>query len=137
MLKVKLINEAATLNNFKYIDSKDYVPNVPFKLKVQFFDTETDQRIMADSGAKAVAVFQTRQGTDLVVPGTFMFGPDDKSMWNFDISNTYSNDIVGSNVLFKLDFDGSSSDPDLADSDDLRSGFGFAILAKNVFDGEC
>ncbi len=136
MLKIKLLNEKAELNNFNYVEIKEYIPNLPFKLKIQLFDSETAQRLMADTGASLNFIFQTREGT-LVKPGTFMFDPSDKSMWEVSITAAESVDIIGGNFQVVLDFDGSSVEADLSDSDDLKSGMAYNVISKIQFDGEC
>lgn len=137
MLKIKLLNEQVELNNFHYLEVKEYIPNIQFELKIQISDSETLQRLIPATNAKMTATFQLRDATELVVDGQMIFNPDDRSMWLFEITKAQSNEIIGSNVLFKLDFDGSSTTADLEDSQDLRAGMGYSILQKVTFDGEC
>ena len=137
MLKIKVLKEQLTLNNFSYTVQKEYVPNLPFTLKIQITDSETTQRLIPGTAAKLNAIFQKRDGTALTKPCAMIFDPDDRSMWEVSLTGLESNDIVGGNVEFRLDFDGDSTTPDLADSTDLRVGMGFSILAKVIFDGEC
>jgi hypothetical protein len=137
MLKIKLINEQCTLNNFHFVDVKLYTPNLPFKIKIQILDSETLQRLIPGTSAKLNAILQVRDGTQITIPGTMIFNPDDRSMWQIAITAVQSNDIVGSNVQFNLDFTGDSTTSDLADASDLRSGMAYSILSKIQFDGEC
>lgn len=137
MLKIKVLKEQLTLNNFSYTEQKEYVPNLPFTLKVQIIDSETLQRLIPGTTAKTNAIFQKRDGTSLTKAMSMIFNPDDRSMWTVDISAVESNDIIGGNVEFRLDFNGSSTNINLSDSTDLRVGMGFSILAKVIFDGEC
>ena len=58
-------------------------------------------------------------------------------MWEVSLTAEQSNDIIGGNVQFMLDFQGDSTTPDLADATDLRAGMGYSIIAKVTFDGEC
>lgn len=138
MLTIKLVNEQITLNNFHYVEVKEYIPNSPFSLKVQIGDSETKQRLIPATTAKLNAVFQKSDGTELTVPATMIFSPDDRSMWKVDVSAANSLLIVGSNVRFDLDFNGSAAAPPiLTDSTDLRVGMAYSILSKITFDGEC
>jgi hypothetical protein len=137
MLKIKLLNEQVTLNNFRFVETKEYIPNLPFVLKVQIQASETLQRLIPGTSAKLNAIFQKRDGTSLTKACSMIFNPDDRSMWQVSISKIESNDIVGSNVQFNLDFTGDSTTSDLADATDLRSGMAYSILAKITFDGEC
>lgn len=137
MLKFKLLNEQLTLNNFSYLPIKEYIPNYPLDIKVHISDSETQQRLIPTTSAKMNALFQKRDGTTLTVAGTMLFNPDDRSMWKVSLTALESNDIVGGNVQFLLDFNGDSTTPDLADATDLRTGMAYSILAKITFDGEC
>lgn len=137
MLKIKLINEQATLNNFSYVETKEYIPNFKFSIKFQIQDSETLQRVMSDVGASCNVILQKRDGSELVKPAAYMFDPDDKSLWQVNFTAAESNDIVGGNFQVLLDFDGSAIEEDLSDSDDLRSGMAYNVLAKIQFDGEC
>lgn len=137
MLTIKLLNEQCTLNNFDYLEQKEYIPNLPFKLKYQISDSETKQRLIPGTAAKMNAIFQTRDGSTLSKSCTMLFNPDDRSMWEVSLTAEESNDIIGSNVEFHLDFNGDSTVDDLSDATDLRAGMGYSLLAKIVFDGEC
>lgn len=137
MLKIKLLNEQLTLNNFDYLEIKDYIPNLPLNLKIQILDSETTQRLIPATSAKLIAIFQKRDSTELTINGSMIFNPDDRSMWLIALTAVQTNDIIGSNVLIKLDFNGSSTLPDLSDSTDLRAGMAYSILGRITFDGEC
>lgn len=137
MLKIKLINEQAELNNFSYVEVKEYIPNLPFSVKFQIQDSETKQRTIPNNAAKLNCVFQLRDGTELVKSASKMFSPDDKSMWKVDLSKTESNNIVGGNFQVILDFEGDSTLIDLSNATDLRSGMAYNVLSKIQFDGEC
>lgn len=137
MLKIKILKEQLTLNNFSYAEQKEYVPNLPFVLKVQISDSETLQRLIPGTSAKMNALFQKRDGSTMTKAMAMIFNPDDRSMWSVSLTGVESNDIVGSNVQFDLDFIGNSTVSDLSDATDLRVGMGYSIIAKVIFDGEC
>lgn len=137
MLKIKLLNEQATLNNFVLLDTKEYIPGLPLKIKFQISDSETLQRLIPGVSAKLNATFQIRDGSELVIAGTMLFNPDDRSMWQVALTALQSEDIVGSNFQVDLDFTGDSTEDDLSDATDLRSGMAYSVLQKVTFDGEC
>lgn len=138
MLKIKLVNEQATLNNFNYVDNKEYIANIPFNVCLQIQDSETNQRLIPGSTARLNAIFQKSDGTELTVAGSLLVGSDDRSMWKIAVSAADSNDIVGSNVRIDLDFNGSATAPPvLSDSTDFRSGMAYNVISKITFDGEC
>lgn len=137
MLKIKLINEQATLNNFSFVEIKEYTPGNPFKLQIQLQDSETKQRLIPNAGANLNAIFQKSDGTELTVAAVGLFA-DDRSMWKVELNAAQATSIIGSNVKFELDFNGSASAPPvLSNSTDLRIGMAYGVLAKITFDGEC
>lgn len=138
MLKIKLINEQATLNNFNYVEQKEYVAGNPFVLKIQLTDSETKQRLIPSATANLNAIFQKKDGTELTIAAAMLFNPDDRSMWSVSVSAANSLEITGSNVKFELDFNGSAAAPPvLSDSTDLRVGMAYNVVSKVTFDGEC
>lgn len=138
MLKIKLITDESTLNNFEYVENKEYTPGYPLTIKFQVIDTQSDHRLIPEDDANLTATFQTRDGSQLVIEGSMIFGQDDKSMWGIELTAEQSNDIIGSNIFIQLDFDGSAATPpDLSTSDDLRVGMAYNILSRVTFDGEC
>ncbi len=136
MLKVKLINDQAVLNNFSYVETKEYIPDQPLVIKLQILDSQTNMRLIPATTAKLNAIFQLRDGTELTVAGAMLYNPDDRSLWSVSLTAEQTVDIVGSNFQIDLSFNGSGSG-DLSDSTDLRSGMAYSQLAKITFDGEC
>jgi hypothetical protein len=138
MLKIKLVDAQMTLNNFTFHDVKEYIPGSALTLKVQISDSETNQRLIPATTAKMNAIFQLSDGSELTKAATMLFNPDDRSMWQIVLTAAQTLDIVGSNIKFELDFNGSATlPPVLSDSTDLRSGMAYSILSKITFDGEC
>lgn len=138
MLKIKLLNEQASLNNFSYVEVKEYIAGQPVNLKIQVTDSETKQRLIPATNANLIATFQKRDGTELVVAGSMLFNPDDRSMWLIALSGAQTLDIVGANIRIDLDFNGSAAAPPvLSTSTDLRTGMAYNVLSKVTFDGEC
>lgn len=135
MLKVKLVDEAATLNNFRYVEAKEYIPNFKFTINFQVLKVETNMRFMAQTGSKLNVVLQKSDGLTLVKTATKMFSPGDLSMWSISLSAAESNAIVGSNFQIFLDVPGDSTLGDLSDSTDLQTGAAYNVLAKVLFDG--
>ncbi len=137
MLKVKLVDEAATLNNYKNVDVKEYIPNFQFTLNFQILKTETNLRLMPSTSAKLNVLLQLRDGTSLTKAATMKFNPQDTSMWTVSFNATESNNIVGSNFQVFLDMAGDSTLSDLSNASDLESGMAYNVLSKVQFDGLC
>lgn len=127
MLKVKLINEQATLNNFFYLEAKEYTPGKSFKIIFQIFDAENGIRLIPNSAGTMNVFFQKRDGTELTKAASKPF-VDDRSIWQVILSDSEATDIVGSNFRIELNFDGAS---------DIRVGMSYNSLSKITFDGDC
>lgn len=129
MLSVKLINEQATLNNFFYPSKKEYTPSEAFTIKFQIFDSETTQRYMGKSASVMEVVFQKADGTELTKTASYLFNPDDKSMFSVALTAQESEDIIGSNFKVVLDVNGDDSE--------IKTGMAYNLVSKIVFDGDC
>lgn len=137
MLKIILVNEVASLNNFFKVESKEYVPGKPMTVKFQIMDSELDIRLIPATNAKVNVTIKKSDNTDLVKAAAMMFNPDDRSLWTVSFTGAETLAMVGANMLVELDFNGSSVLSNLSDSTDLRTGMAYNVLAKITFDGEC
>lgn len=138
MLLIKLLNEQATLNNFTYVETKKYSAGADVKIKVQLNDEETTRRLIPDATARLNAIFQKSDGTELTVQCTLLFGQDDRSVWQAILTAANTLLVVGSNIRFDLDFNGSATVPPvLTTSTDLRTGMAYQAISKVTFDGNC
>lgn len=138
MLTINLLNENAQLNDYTIVEAKQYIPNLPFKIKFQILDSETAKRLMAaTTPSKMNLIFQQSDGTTLTKAASPMFNPQDMSMWQVSMTATEANNIVGSNFQVLLDMAGDSTLSDLSNASDLRSGMAYNVIQKITFDGEC
>jgi hypothetical protein len=137
MLKIRLVNNQVTLNNFKTFDAIEYVPNIPLTIKFQISDAETKIRFMANASAKMNIIFQKTDGGTLVKVASKLFNPNDLSLWTVSLTASESNSIVGSNFQVVLDNAGDSTLADLSDSSQLDAGQAYGVLSKQVLEGDC
>lgn len=129
MLNITLLNDLAELNNFFTVVSKSYFPNYPLNIKFQISDDQLNDRLIPATTATATCIFQNSDGTELTVTASMLFNPDDRSMWQVQLTADQSNNIVGSSFQVVLDF--------LGDGTDIRTGLALNVLALINFDGEC
>lgn len=129
MLKIDLINDQATLNNFSILPNKEYVAGYPLVIKFRISDSDTKLRLIPSTVATCTCTFQKSDGTELVKTGTMLFNPDDRSLWSISLTTQDTLDVVGTNMLVKLDM--------LGDTTDIRIGMASNVLSKITFDGEC
>lgn len=129
MLSVRLINDQATVNNFFYVEEKEYVPNVAVNFYFQLWDPQTKNRVIPGTSGTVTVVFENADGTQLSITATKLFSADDRSLWKAALNASQSNAIVGSNFKVTLDVVGDASD--------VRVGMAYNVVSKITFDGDC
>lgn len=126
MLKIKLIEDQATLNNFDYLEVKEYIPGIALTIKFQISESETKLRHIPGTSATMEVTFQNREGEELSVTATMLFNPDDRSLWSVALTAEQTEEIIGSNFMVEL-----------TDGATIKSGMAYGVLSKITFDGEC
>ncbi len=129
MLHIRLINDQAAVNNFFYVDSKDYVADQDFTIKFQILDEQLNNRLMPTVDATCKVTFQKSDGSELELTADMLFPDDDRSMWKVDVTAANSLLIVGSNFRVDLDVAG--------DATDMRTGMAYNVISIITFDGDC
>lgn len=129
MLAIKLIDDQAALNNFKYVEANEYVAGEAIVIKFQIQDPQTLQRLIPGAAGTMDVIFQNSDGTFTTIAASKLFPSDDRSLWSVPLSGVDTTNLVGSNFKVVLDF--------LGDTTDIRTGMSFNSLSKITFDGEC
>lgn len=102
MLLGKMINSAASLNNFHDIGSIDYVLADQITLNFQLYDPQMKQRYVAPSTAIVTATFNNMDGSSFTQVGTFLNALD-QSLITVALSRTQTSQLLGGNVVFTVD----------------------------------
>lgn len=129
MLNVKLINDLPQLNAWFYITSVTYIPGETVKITFQFQELDSNIRYIPGTSATCNVSFKVNDGTTLVKAATMLFSPDDRSIWQVNLSSAESLTIVGNNFLAALDV--------LGDATNIQQAIGNNMLSITLFDGEC
>jgi len=108
----KLLNQTATLNDFRYLSTLDFVTGSKINFKAQIFNTELDLRYVLPSTAVVTFMFNQSDGEVLEIAGTPM--TDDRSIIELEIPATETENLIGGNVQFEIDI--------LGDETDIRKG---------------
>jgi hypothetical protein len=108
----KLLNQTATLNDFRYLSTLDFVTGSKINFKAQIFNTELDLRYVLPSTAVVTFMFNQSDGEVLEIAGTPM--TDDRSIIELEIPATETENLIGGNVQLEIDI--------LGDETDIRKG---------------
>lgn len=126
MLTIKLLLDNSTVNNYRYLEAKEYTPGVAFSVKFQILDSETHNRFIPALGATINIIMKDQTGTDFTKVATMLFSADDRSMWTFSLTALEATNLTGGN--FKVE---------LTEGSVVSVGMAYGNLSKITFDGEC
>jgi hypothetical protein len=101
MLKAKVLNSDATLNNFEVISALDFIPGDAATLVIQLFQPQRKDglRYFAATGATLSVFIPKTDGSELEVEMETMA---DHSIWSADLTADDTEDLVGGNFTFEL-----------------------------------
>ena len=126
MLGAKLLNESASLNEFSYLDTLEFVPGASIHMVIRLWKTELKDRLIPDGSASVKLTFNKTDGTQLEKTATVV-DAGDRSILSVDITDVESEDLVGGNVLVTLD--------ELGDGTKIKKTVIQSALSKIVLDG--
>ena len=129
LITANLINVQATLNNFFKVPSVNYIPGQPVTINFQIVDPVSGNRLVAGASGTCSVVFYNTDASQLTVPASMLFNPDDKSMWSVTLTGMQTQNINGGNFIINLD--------ELGDGTKLDSGIINSVLLPVIFDGTC
>jgi hypothetical protein len=129
MVNIQLVNKAAELNNYKYIQVIEFIPGEVLKINFQIQDPELGIRIMCGNAATMIATFMQNDGTEFTVNPTLLFSPGDNSIWTVTLDSAQTMVLVGNNFKISVDI--------LGDTTDVRQGIANNVIAKFLFEGQC
>lgn len=98
ILKLQMLNEDATLNNFQDIGSAQFVPETPLKLVMRLLQTQRDLRYVPDVAATFSMDFQLSDGTILTKVPTFL-DASDRSLLTVSLTALETELLIGQNLV--------------------------------------
>lgn len=101
LLTLKVLNEDATLNNWKYQGSAQSVRGSDAKLMLQLFQADRQIRYIPAAGATITMDLLKSDGTTLPKTATQPFA-DDRSILQFDLTDTETVDLIGQNLAVEV-----------------------------------
>lgn len=129
MLSGLVLNSDATVNNFKEIGSKQFIPGEQFTLVVRLFNNELDLRYIPPVTTLRSITFNNRDGSTLTKSNAdITVFTDDRSIMSVVISEAESLELSSGNFSFELDI--------LGDGSEIRKGIVLSGLSPNN-EGAC
>lgn len=108
MIKAKLLNSDASLNDFTYIGSMEFVPGEDVTVALQIFQGQKDIRLIPPLAATLTLTFIDSDGNDVIKTAT-VINADDRSMWKVALTQLESETLAGQNIEGELDYNGDAS----------------------------
>lgn len=108
MIKVKLLNSDASLNDYKYLGSVSFIPGENLTVAIQIFDAHRDIRYIPPADATLTMSFIDKNG-DEILKDAEVIDADDRSMWKVDLSQAETELLAGQNIIVVLDVEGDGT----------------------------
>ncbi len=101
VLKLEMLNEDATLNNFQDIGSAQFIPEAPLKLVMRLIQSQRPLRYIPDAAATFSMDFQLSDGTVLTKTPTFL-DAGDRSLITVSLTDVETELLIGQNIVVEL-----------------------------------
>lgn len=108
MIKAKLLNSDASLNDFRVVGSVEFIPGENLTIALQIYLSEKGIRYVPPVAATMELTFINSDDTELVKTATVV-DADDRSMWNVTLSQAETELLQGQNIEGELDVNGDAT----------------------------
>lgn len=108
MIQAKLLNSNASLNDYTYLGSIDFIPGENITVAFQLFDAQRGTRFVPPSAATITCTMIDVDGNDITKTAAVV-SADDRSMWNFTLAQNESAVLAGMNIEGSLDLNGDGT----------------------------
>src|SRR3970040_755128 len=105
MLKAKLLNSEASLNDYFFIEALEFVPGQNLTIALQLFDGQRNIRFIPPAAAELTLAMIDSEGAEFEVDAE-LIDADDRSMWKVELSQEQVETLAGQNIVLELDIDG-------------------------------
>lgn len=108
MLIAKILNSSATVNQFKYLDTVQFIGGSNFRFAFRLFDPQLKERYIPGSAAIVKLTFNKCDGTELEKTSTVL-DSGDRSMRYIDFSQAETEELLGGNAKLLADLLGDAT----------------------------
>jgi hypothetical protein len=109
MRTAKLLNSSASVNQFRYIDTVDFVIGTKLTINFRMFDSQLKERHVPASGAIVTLTFNKADGTTFDATSTVL-DSGDRSMRTVVLTTSQTADLLGGNVILTYDILGDGTE---------------------------
>lgn len=127
MIKAKVLNSDAVLNNYKEIGSLEFINGEQKTLNIQLFETELNLRYVPPTTCVVTLLFNKSDGTTLSKTASVL-DSGDRSLRTVSLSESETTTLIGGNVQISLDI--------LGDATEIRKGIILNALVR-IVEGAC
>lgn len=107
--KLQILNSDATLNNFFEITTARFSPGYDLKIVMRIIQPEKSGiRYIPESGATFSMDFKKSDGTT-ITKNPSVLNSDDRSILEVSLDETETADLIGQNLVLKIDENGTKS----------------------------
>lgn len=108
MIKAKLLNSEASLNDFFLVEAIEFVPGENLTIALQIFNAEKGIRYIPPVAATMTLTFIDSEGDELVKNAAVIHA-DDRSMWKVSLTQLETETLAGQNIIVTLDVNGDAT----------------------------
>lgn len=108
MVKAKLLNSDASLNDFRVVGSAEFIPGENLTIALQIFLDEKGIRYIPPAAAEMQLTFINSDDTELEKDAA-VIDADDRSMWKVSLSQAETELLQGQNIEGVLDVNGDGT----------------------------
>lgn len=108
MVKAKLLNSDASLNDFRVVGSVEFIPGENLTIALQIFLAEKGIRYIPPVAAEMQLTFINSDDTELEKDAA-VIDADDRSMWKVVLSQAETELLQGQNIEGVLDVNGDGT----------------------------
>lgn len=108
MVKAKLLNSQASLNDFHFIGALEFIPGENVTVALQIFLSEKGIRYVPPVAAEMTLTFLNKDGDPIEKEPT-VINADDRSMWSTTLTQSETEVLEGQNIEGILDVNGDGS----------------------------
>lgn len=108
MLKAKLLNSEASLNDYIEVNAINFIPGENVTVAVHLYDAERGIRYIPPLAATLTMTFIDKDSAEILKDAA-VIDADDRSMWSVDLSQSETEVLAGQNIILELDVNGDGT----------------------------
>lgn len=108
MLTAKILNSSASLNEFRYLNTVEFVPGGEVRFAFRLWDLQLNERHVPPTTAIVTLTFNDTDGNEIDKIAT-VINAGDISMMYVDLTSAETAILLGGNITFEVDVLGDAT----------------------------